>query len=100
MCERLNHAIHSLWKATLPSGLRRPMSSASPSSNPSLRIIHHSSSVRSTTDVNMRVFHFQHVLMVSDHSTKQFVAECSMLSRNARDDSDEFTQSVNIRFNN
>ena len=84
MCVRLNHTVHSLRNATLASCLRLATSSASPSSDPSFRVICHSSSIRSTC----RLIHVRSVfepLMVSDHSARHGGAMRSMSSRNDRD---------------
>ena len=82
--DRLNHTVDSLRNATFASCFRRATSSASPSSDPSLRVMRHSSSTRSacwhTLDRSVL-----DALMVSDHSARQAGAICSMSSRNKRD---------------
>ena len=84
MCARLNHTVHSLRNATLASCLRLATSSASPSSDPSLRVIRHSSSIRSTCRLILVRSVFE-PLMVSDHSARHGVAMRSMSSRNDRE---------------
>ena len=81
MCARLNHTVHSLRNATLASCLLLATSSASPSSDPSLRVIRHSSSIRSTCRLILVRSVFE-PLMVSDHSARHGGAMRSMSSRN------------------
>ena len=84
MCARLNHTVHSLRNATLASCLRLATSSASPSSDPSLRVIRHSSSIRSTCRLILVRSVFE-LLMASDHSARHGGAMRSMSSRNDRE---------------
>ena len=84
MCACLNHTVISLRNATLASCLRLATSSASPSSDPSLRVIRHSSSIRSACLLILVRSVFE-PLMVSDHSARHGGAMRSMSSRNDRD---------------
>ena len=81
--DRLNHTVDSLQNATFASCFRRATSSASPSKDPSLRVVRHSSSTRSacrqTPDRSVL-----DALMASDHSARQPGAIRSMSSRNKR----------------
>ena len=65
----LNHTVDSLQNATFASCFRRATSSASPSSNASLRVMHHSSSTRSACRQTLDRSVLD-ALMVSDHSAK------------------------------
>ena len=82
--DRLNHTVDSLRKATFASCFRRATSSASPSSDPSLRVMRHSSSTRSACRQTLDRSVLD-ALMVSDHSARQAGAIRSMSSRNRRD---------------
>ena len=84
MCARLNHTVYSLRNATLASCLRLATSPASPSSDPSLRVIRHSSSIRSACLLILVRSIFE-PFMVSDHSARHGGAMRSMSSRNDRD---------------
>ena len=78
---RLNHTVDRLRKATFARCFHRATSSAFPSSDPSLRVMWHSSSTRSA---NTRPSVLD-ALMVSDHSARQAGAIRLMSSRNKRD---------------
>ena len=83
MCTSEPHC--RLRKATLASCLRLATSSASPiSSDPSFRVIRHSSSIRSTCQLILVRSVFE-PLMVSDHSARHGGAMRSMSLRNDRD---------------
>ena len=82
--DRLNHTVDSLRKAIFASCFRRATSSASPSSDPSLRVMRHSSSTRSARRQTIDRSGLD-ALIVSDHSAKQTGAIRSMSSRNMRD---------------
>ena len=84
MRDRLNHTVYNLRKATFASCFRRATSSASPSSDPSMRVMRHSSSTRSACRQTLDRSVLD-ALMVSDHSSRQAGAIRSMSSRNGRD---------------
>ena len=82
--DRLTHTVDNLQKATFMSCFRRATSSASPSSDPSFRVMRHSSPTRSACRQTLDLFVLD-ALMVSDHSARQAGAIRSMSSRNKRD---------------
>ena len=74
MCARMNHTVHSLRNATLASCLRLATSSASPSSDPSLRVIRHSSSIRSTCRLILVRSVFEPLMVVFDTYRKYSIS--------------------------
>ena len=83
--DRLYHTVHSLRKATLASCFPRATYLASPRIDPSLRVILHSSSVRSACRLTFVLSVFV-ALIVNDQSAKHAGAMRSISSRNERDE--------------
>ena len=82
--DHLNHTVDILRNATFACCFRRETSLASPISDPSLRVMRHSSSTRSASRQTLDRYVLD-ALMGSDHSARQAGAIRSMSSRNKRD---------------